>query len=57
MYRVNPLLGGKLSQRNYITQVGETYAMTKALNKIAGLVCLEFSILHKNHSMSGNLVF
>ncbi|KOE76355.1 hypothetical protein ACS87_13405 [Vibrio parahaemolyticus] len=37
MYRVKPLLGGKLSLRNYNAQVGETYAMIKALNKLTGL--------------------
>ncbi len=37
MYRVKQLLGGKLSLRNYNAQVGETYAMIKALNKLAGL--------------------
>lgn len=33
MYRVKQLLGGRLSLRN----VGETYAMIKALNKLTGL--------------------
>ena len=37
MYRVKQLLGGRLSLRNYNAQVGETYAMSKALNKITGL--------------------
>jgi hypothetical protein len=37
MYRVKQLLGGKLSLRNYNTQVGETYAMIKALKKLTGL--------------------
>ncbi|BCK28051.1 transposase [Vibrio cholerae] len=37
MYRVKQLLGGRLSLRNYNAQVGETYAMIKALNKITGL--------------------
>ncbi len=37
MYRVKQLLGEKLSLRNYNAQVGETYAMIKALNKLAGL--------------------
>jgi hypothetical protein len=37
MYRVRQLLGGKLSLRNYNAQVGETYAMIKALNKLTGL--------------------
>ena len=37
MYRVKQLLGGKLSLRNYNAQVGETYAIVKALNKLTGL--------------------
>lgn len=37
MYRVKLLLGGKLSLRDYNAQVGETYAMIKALNKLTGL--------------------
>ena len=37
MYRVKQLLGGRLSLRNYNAQVGETYAMVKALNKLTGL--------------------
>ncbi|MDF4341090.1 IS5 family transposase [Vibrio parahaemolyticus] len=37
MYRVKQLLGGKLSMRDYNAQVGETYAMIKALNKLTGL--------------------
>ncbi len=37
MYRVKQLLGGRLSRRNYNAQVGETYAMIKALNKLTGL--------------------
>ncbi|GMQ48323.1 hypothetical protein VB10N_33220 [Vibrio sp. 10N] len=37
MYRVKQLLGGRLSLRNYNAQVGETYAMIKALNKLTGL--------------------
>lgn len=37
MYRVKQLLGGQLSLRNYNAQVGETYAMIKALNKLTGL--------------------
>ncbi|EEO14768.1 transposase [Vibrio cholerae TMA 21] len=36
-YSVKQLLGGRLSLRNYNAQVGETYAMIKALNKITGL--------------------
>ncbi|MCD1244526.1 hypothetical protein B4950_10725 [Vibrio cholerae] len=30
-------IGGRLSLRNYNAQVGETYAMIKALNKLIGL--------------------
>ena len=37
MYRVKQLLGGKLSLRNYNGQVGDTYAMIKALNKLIRL--------------------
>ncbi|WP_305842989.1 IS5 family transposase [Photobacterium leiognathi] len=37
MYRVKQLLGGRLSLRNYNAQVGETYAMIKALTKLTGL--------------------
>ncbi len=37
MYRVKQLLGGKLSLRNYNAQVGETYAMLKALNRLTGV--------------------
>lgn len=37
MHRVKQLLGGRLSLRNYNAQVGETYAMIKALNKLTGL--------------------
>lgn len=37
MYRIKQLLGGRLSMRNYNAQVGETYAMIKALNKLTGL--------------------
>ncbi|CAK1950199.1 hypothetical protein VCRA2120O333_80173 [Vibrio crassostreae] len=40
MYRVKQLLGGRLSLRslrNYNAQVGKTYAMIKALNKLTGL--------------------
>ncbi|PMO18370.1 hypothetical protein BCT15_22085 [Vibrio splendidus] len=36
-YRVKQLLGGRLSLRNYNAQVGETYVMIKALNKLTGL--------------------
>ncbi len=37
MYRVKQLLGGKLSLRSSNAQVGETYSMIKALNKLTGL--------------------
>ncbi|MCX8839837.1 IS5 family transposase [Vibrio parahaemolyticus] len=37
MFRVKQLLGGRISLRNYNAQVGETYAMIKALNKLTGL--------------------
>ncbi|HAS8246700.1 TPA: IS5 family transposase [Vibrio vulnificus] len=37
MYRVKQLFGGRLSLRTYNAQVGETYAMIKALNKLTGL--------------------
>ncbi len=37
MYRVKQLLGGQLSLGDYNAQVGETYAMIKALNKLTGL--------------------
>ncbi|WP_139158999.1 IS5 family transposase, partial [Vibrio sonorensis] len=37
MFRVKKRLGGTLSLRNDNAQVGETYAMIKALNKLTGL--------------------
>ena len=37
MYRIKQLLGGTLSMRNYNAQVGEAYAMIRALNKLTGL--------------------
>jgi len=37
MYRIKQLLGDRLSMRNYNAQVGETYAMIKAQNKLTGL--------------------
>ena len=49
MYRVKQLFGGKLSLRNYSAQVGETYAMLKALNKLTGLgmaICERVIALH-----------
>ncbi|MCL1069911.1 IS5/IS1182 family transposase, partial [Shewanella xiamenensis] len=36
-YRIKQLLGGTLSMRNYNAQVGEAYAMIRALNKLTGL--------------------
>ncbi|ANS87813.1 IS5 family transposase [Vibrio parahaemolyticus] len=37
IYRVKQLLGDSLTLRNYNAQVGETYAMIKALNKLTGI--------------------
>ena len=37
MYRVKQLLGATLTLRNYNAQVGEAYAMVKALNKLTGI--------------------
>ncbi|ENI4484633.1 IS5 family transposase [Vibrio fluvialis] len=37
MYRVKQLLGASLTLRHYNAQVGECYAMIKALNKLTGL--------------------
>jgi len=37
MYRVKQLLRASLKLRNYNAQVGETYAMIKALNKLTGI--------------------
>ncbi|MCU8323340.1 IS5/IS1182 family transposase, partial [Vibrio vulnificus] len=37
IYLVKQMLGGRLSLRNYNAQVGETYSMIKALNKLTGL--------------------
>lgn len=45
MFRVKKLLGGTLSLRNYNAQVGETYAMIKALNKFTGLVMPETMVI------------
>ena len=36
-YRAKQLLGASLTLRNYNAQVGETYAMLKALNKLTGI--------------------
>nr|MCG6313186.1 hypothetical protein [Vibrio vulnificus] len=44
------------SLRNYNAQVGETYAMIKALNKLQGLVFLKIRILYISYSTLGNLV-
>lgn len=41
MHRMKQLLGGKLSLINYNAQVGETYAMIKALNKLTGIGMLK----------------
>ncbi|MEZ9138287.1 hypothetical protein AB4162_20770, partial [Vibrio sp. 10N.286.52.B1] len=46
MYRVKQLLGGRLSLRNYNAQVGETYAMIKALNKLTGLGMPETGVVN-----------
>ncbi len=56
MYRVKQLFGGRLSLRNYNAQVGETYAMIKALDKLTGLGMPEHSVLYKNYSIAGILV-
>lgn len=48
MYRVKQLLSERLSLRNYNAQVGETYAMIKALNKLTGLACLKLAVLADN---------
>ncbi len=37
MYRVKQLLGASLRLQNDNAQVGETYAMIKALNKLTGI--------------------
>ena len=37
MYRVKQLLGASLTLLNYNAQVGETYAMIKALNELTGI--------------------
>ncbi len=37
MFRVKKLVSGTLSLRSYSAQVGETYTMIKALNKLTGL--------------------
>jgi hypothetical protein len=37
MYRVKQLLGASLTLHNYNAQVGETYALGKALNKLTGI--------------------
>ncbi|HFQ5219159.1 TPA: IS5 family transposase [Vibrio vulnificus] len=45
MFRVKKLLGGTLSLRNYNAQVGEAYAMIKALNKLTGLDMPETTVI------------
>ncbi|CAI2322554.1 hypothetical protein IFVP182_C2120004 [Vibrio parahaemolyticus] len=37
MFRVKKLLGDILSLRDYNAQVGKTYTMIEALNKLTGL--------------------
>lgn len=37
IYRVKQLLGASLTLRDYNAQVGEIYAMIKALNKLTGV--------------------
>lgn len=37
MYHVKQLLGASLTLRHYNAQVGEAYAMIKALNKLTGI--------------------
>ncbi|GIA22108.1 transposase [Vibrio cholerae] len=56
MYRVEQLLGGRLSLRNYNAQVGGPDAMIQALNKLTGLVCLKLSVLYKHRSIAGSFV-
>ncbi|KJF87909.1 hypothetical protein CTM94_08030 [Photobacterium leiognathi] len=55
---MKPLLGGKLSLKKYTAQVGETYVMIKALNKLTELGMPEtehfnfgaFGILYEFHN-------
>ncbi len=37
MYRLKQLFGSSLTLRNYNVQVGETYVMIKAFNKLTGV--------------------
>ncbi|EKO3561486.1 IS5/IS1182 family transposase, partial [Vibrio fluvialis] len=39
------LLGGRLNLQNYNAQVGEAYAMLKALNKLTGLGMPKLAVL------------
>ncbi|MEZ8368065.1 hypothetical protein AB6C94_01310, partial [Vibrio splendidus] len=55
MYRVKQLLGGRLSLRNYNAQVGETYAMIKALNKLTGLGMPEVVLTKKQAKWVGSI--
>lgn len=49
MFRVKTPFGEGLSLRHYNTQVGETYAMMKALNKLTGLGMPEIMMIAMNH--------
>lgn len=53
MFRVKKLLGGMLRLRNYNVQIGETYAMIKALNKLTGLGMHETMVVTKLLVMLG----
>ena len=57
MYQVKQLLRGRLSLRNYNTQVGETYAMIKALNKLTGLGMPETCRIAQETHETGRLCF
>ena len=48
MYRVKQLLGASLKLRNYNAQVGETYAMIKAHNKLTGIGMPETQYIVQN---------
>lgn len=52
MYRVQQLLGGRLSLRNYNAQ---TYAMIKALNKLARIDMPETCRINKETHETGRL--
>lgn len=45
MFRVKKPVDGTLSLRNYNTQVGETYAIIKAHNKLIGLGMTEIMVI------------